>query len=142
MTAITASEARANLYRLIDEAASSHQQLLITGKRNKAVLFWRKTGWQSRKRCICCPSLVCVNLSAKAWTHPSTNALRIRAGELAGRNWSRAPMQGQGAVCVVPAHAGIHPIQPAGGSGYKAAVERRMAVLARKWKFMHHRCWK
>ena len=38
MTAITASEARANLYRLIDEAASSHQPLLISGKRNKAVL--------------------------------------------------------------------------------------------------------
>ncbi|MDZ7754044.1 MAG: type II toxin-antitoxin system Phd/YefM family antitoxin [Gammaproteobacteria bacterium] len=39
MTAITASEARANLYRLIDEAASSHQPLLISGKRNKAVLI-------------------------------------------------------------------------------------------------------
>jgi prevent-host-death family protein len=38
MTAITASEASANLYRLIDEAASSHQPLLITGKRNNAVL--------------------------------------------------------------------------------------------------------
>jgi prevent-host-death family protein len=38
MAAITASEARANLYRLIDEAASSHQPLLISGKRNKAVL--------------------------------------------------------------------------------------------------------
>jgi prevent-host-death family protein len=38
MTAITASEARANLYRLIDEAADSHQPLLISGKRNKAVL--------------------------------------------------------------------------------------------------------
>ncbi|ADE13339.1 prevent-host-death family protein [Nitrosococcus halophilus Nc 4] len=38
MTAITASEARANLYRLIDEVASSHQPLLISGKRNKAVL--------------------------------------------------------------------------------------------------------
>lgn len=38
MSAITASEARANLYRLIDEAASSHQPLLISGKRNNAVL--------------------------------------------------------------------------------------------------------
>jgi antitoxin YefM len=38
MTAITASEARANLYRLIDEAAASHQPLLISGKRNNAVL--------------------------------------------------------------------------------------------------------
>lgn len=45
MSAITASEARANLYRLIDETAASHQPLLITGKRNKAVLVaeedWR-----------------------------------------------------------------------------------------------------
>ena len=39
MTAITASDARANLYRLIDEVASSHQPLLISGKRNKAVLI-------------------------------------------------------------------------------------------------------
>ncbi len=38
MTTISASEARANLYRLIDEAAFSHQPLLITGKRNQAVL--------------------------------------------------------------------------------------------------------
>lgn len=38
MITISASEARANLYRLIDEAAFSHQTLLITGKRNKAVL--------------------------------------------------------------------------------------------------------
>ncbi|MHB1511939.1 MAG: type II toxin-antitoxin system Phd/YefM family antitoxin [Acidiferrobacter sp.] len=39
MTAITASEARANLYQLIDETASSHQPILISGKRNKAVLI-------------------------------------------------------------------------------------------------------
>lgn len=38
MSNITASEARANLYRLIDEAAASHQPILITGKRNNAVL--------------------------------------------------------------------------------------------------------
>ena len=38
MASITASEARANLYRLIDEAATTHQPLLISGKRNKAVL--------------------------------------------------------------------------------------------------------
>ena len=38
MSVITASEARANLYRLIDEAAASHQPLRISGKRNSAVL--------------------------------------------------------------------------------------------------------
>jgi prevent-host-death family protein len=39
MSAITASEARSNLYRLIDEAASSHEPITITGKRNSAVLI-------------------------------------------------------------------------------------------------------
>jgi prevent-host-death family protein len=38
MTTLTASEARTNLYRLIDDAATSHEPLLITGKRNNAVL--------------------------------------------------------------------------------------------------------
>jgi antitoxin YefM len=38
MTTLTASEARASLYRLIDEAADHHQPVLITGKRNNAVL--------------------------------------------------------------------------------------------------------
>jgi len=36
MTTLTASEARTNLYRLIDDA--THEPLLITGKRNNAVL--------------------------------------------------------------------------------------------------------
>jgi prevent-host-death family protein len=38
MSTITASEARANLYRLIDEAAESHKPVLISGKRANAVL--------------------------------------------------------------------------------------------------------
>jgi antitoxin YefM len=39
MTALTASEARSNLYKLIDESAATHEPLLITGKRNNAVLI-------------------------------------------------------------------------------------------------------
>jgi antitoxin YefM len=35
---VTASEARANLYRLIDEANESHQPIVISGKRSSAVL--------------------------------------------------------------------------------------------------------
>lgn len=38
MGQITASEARANLYRLLDEAAESHKPIRITGKRNSGVL--------------------------------------------------------------------------------------------------------
>jgi antitoxin YefM len=39
MQTLTASEARANLYRLIDETAESHKPIIISGKRNNAVLF-------------------------------------------------------------------------------------------------------
>ena len=38
MVTVTASDARANLYRLIDEAAESHQPIVISGKRTNAVL--------------------------------------------------------------------------------------------------------
>lgn len=38
MQTLTASHARTNLYRLIDEANSSHQPITITGKRANAVL--------------------------------------------------------------------------------------------------------
>ncbi len=38
MAGMTATEARSNLYRLIDETAASHQPIVITGKRNNAVL--------------------------------------------------------------------------------------------------------
>ena len=45
MTTITASEARARLYGLLDEAAESHEPIQIRGKRHSAVLVseedWR-----------------------------------------------------------------------------------------------------
>lgn len=39
MQSLTASEARANLYRIIDEAAASHEPIMISGKRSSAVLL-------------------------------------------------------------------------------------------------------
>ncbi|MCP4653035.1 MAG: type II toxin-antitoxin system Phd/YefM family antitoxin [Candidatus Omnitrophica bacterium] len=45
MTTLTASEARAKLYKLLDKAALSHEPIQITGKRHNAVLIseddWR-----------------------------------------------------------------------------------------------------
>ena len=38
MQTLTTSEARANLYRLIDETAQSHKPIVISGKRSSAVL--------------------------------------------------------------------------------------------------------
>ena len=46
MTTLTASEARAKLYRLIDQAAESHQPIHIAGKRANAVLLSAED-WQS-----------------------------------------------------------------------------------------------
>jgi prevent-host-death family protein len=39
MTIITVTEARSKLYSLIDEAAQTHRPVVITGKRNNAVLL-------------------------------------------------------------------------------------------------------
>ncbi len=39
MTTLTASEARAGLYRLIDQTAETHKPVLISGKRSNAVLI-------------------------------------------------------------------------------------------------------
>jgi len=39
MTILNATDARSRLYNLIDEAASTHQPIVITGKRNNAVLL-------------------------------------------------------------------------------------------------------
>ena len=39
MTIFTASEARANLYRLIDQTAESHEPIYISGKKTSAVLL-------------------------------------------------------------------------------------------------------
>jgi prevent-host-death family protein len=39
MTTLNATEARAKLYALIDEAATTHAPILITGKRGNAVLL-------------------------------------------------------------------------------------------------------
>jgi len=45
MTTLTASSARAKLYKLLDEAAASHEPVQITGRRGNAVLIseddWR-----------------------------------------------------------------------------------------------------
>ncbi len=46
MATLTASEARANLYRLIDETNITHEPTLIKGKRNNAVLI-AEDDWRS-----------------------------------------------------------------------------------------------
>ena len=46
MNILNATEARSKLYKLIDETASSHQPIVITGKRSNAVLI-SEDDWNS-----------------------------------------------------------------------------------------------
>ncbi len=46
MPILTATEARSKLYRLIDETASSHEPIVITSKRGRAVLI-SEDDWRS-----------------------------------------------------------------------------------------------
>ena len=46
MPTLTATEARSKLYRLIDETASSHEPIVIKGKRGSAVLI-SEDDWRS-----------------------------------------------------------------------------------------------
>ena len=51
MTTITATEARSRLYSLIDEAESSHEPIVITGKRGNAVLV-SESDWNAIKETL------------------------------------------------------------------------------------------
>ena len=46
MTTLTASKARARFYKLLDQTASSHEPIQITGKRTNAVLV-SEEDWRS-----------------------------------------------------------------------------------------------
>jgi prevent-host-death family protein len=60
MVSRTASDARKNLYRLMDEVAEEREPVLITGKRNNAVLIseeeWR--GIQETLHLVAIPGMV------------------------------------------------------------------------------------
>jgi len=51
MPTLTATEARSRLYRLIDEVDSSHEPIIIKGKRSSAVLI-SEDDWRSIQETI------------------------------------------------------------------------------------------
>jgi antitoxin YefM len=51
MPTLNATEARSKLYRLIDEAAKSHEPIIIQGKRGNAVLI-SEDDWRSVQETI------------------------------------------------------------------------------------------
>ena len=65
MQTLTASEARANLYRLMDQTAESHQPIVISGKRSSAVLV-AVEDWQAIQETLFLMSVPGLRESIKA----------------------------------------------------------------------------
>ncbi len=78
----TASEARANLYQLIDETANSHEPILVTSRRNNAVLLAEEDGPQYKRLYFCFRFQACVSRFVKEWLLLLKNVTRSWAGEL------------------------------------------------------------
>ncbi len=51
MTTLNATEARSRFYKLIDEAADTHEPIIITGKRGNAVLV-SEEDWNAIKETL------------------------------------------------------------------------------------------
>jgi antitoxin YefM len=52
MTTVNVTEARANLYKLIDDASVNHEPVVITGKRGNAVLL-AEDDWNAINETLC-----------------------------------------------------------------------------------------
>ncbi len=64
MKIFTASEARANLHRLMDQAAESHQPITISGKRHDVVLL-AVEDWKAIQETLCLLSVPGMRESVK-----------------------------------------------------------------------------
>lgn len=77
MTTLTASEARAGLYRLIDQAAESHKPVLISGKRANAVLI-SEEDWSAIQETLYILSIPSMRESIKnAMTEPLAKSKKV-----------------------------------------------------------------
>jgi len=79
MDTLTASEARANLYRLIDETSESHKPVVITGKRRSAVLVSAED-WDAMQETLYLLSVPGMRESIKAGMAepPSKSAKKVK----------------------------------------------------------------
>jgi antitoxin YefM len=82
MNTLTASEARANLYRLIDQTAESHEPIIISGKRSSAVLL-SADDWSAIQETLFLLAVPGMRESIKAgWPNRLQKAQRRLSGEL------------------------------------------------------------
>ena len=65
MTTLTATEARKQLYNLLDDVSDSHEPIQITGKRNSAVLI-SESDWKAVQETLYLSSIPGMSESIKA----------------------------------------------------------------------------
>lgn len=76
MSSLTASQARVGLYRLLDEVASSHEPVLITGRRSNGILI-SEEDWKSIQETLYLTSIPGMRESiAKGLKTPVSKCLR------------------------------------------------------------------
>jgi Txe/YoeB family toxin of toxin-antitoxin system len=82
MASMTATDARKQLYALLDEVAASHEPVQIAGKRNSAVLI-AEEDWRAIQETLYLVSIPgCAIRSARGSRRRSNGAKRISTGEL------------------------------------------------------------
>jgi len=79
MIIVTRSEARANLYRLIDQTAESHEPIHIVGKRTNAVLLSAED-WESIQKTLYLLSVPDIRESIKRGMAEPFNECEKRPG--------------------------------------------------------------
>ena len=82
MTMLNATEARAKLYSLIDEASETHQPIVIKGKDPIRYSCQRRIGMLSMRLFIWFQCQECVSPLWKGWQLTQRNAARIWIGDV------------------------------------------------------------
>ena len=70
---ITASQARANIYAIIDETAKTHEPVLVTGKRNNIVMISQED-WSAIEETLYLNSIPNMALSIQSAMNDSNDA--------------------------------------------------------------------
>ena len=79
MPSIRATDARARLYRLLDEVAESHEPVLISGKRANAILV-SEDDWRAIQETLCLLSVPGMRESIREGLETPVEACSDRPG--------------------------------------------------------------
>lgn len=77
MTSISVTQARSELYQLVDDVAASHVPVQITGKRDSAVLV-SEDDWRSIQETLYLLSIPDLPGKTGGEDHPDVDTLRIK----------------------------------------------------------------